>query len=267
MKARTAKQFAEVDESMTSDASPLAQHAARQYVRDAAKPHPADLTSRLLNIPGDDDEDVTTDFRNLVRADESLLMEGNTPDISQLMAQTPMKLGSSGNWERPPPKQTEPVQAPAPTRPEHIPLASLRMRAPGSRPAPPRTPPRREEESFEGTPRAGYTFEVTERDTSLEGVESGGEVPAILASHPSAPIADESLDTTVDPDGNREPHSSEVEDARNSGDEMPEFDLEATRMKAFTVRLLISKPTSLSHSSSDEAVGHCGRCPMSWPQV
>jgi hypothetical protein len=236
MKAQTAQQFAEADESMTSDASPLAQHTARQNARDAPKSHQGDLTTRLLNQPADDG-DVTTDFRNLVRADDSLLLEGDTPDISQLMAQTPMKLASSGKWARPPAKQTEPIQAPEPTKPPHIPLASLRMRGASSRPAPPRTPPRREEDSFEETPRAGYTFEAAERDVSLDDIASGGDGNSaiFLSAHsPLNTVGDETVDAQNNASGDIE--ASVADEPQADGEEEePELDLQATRMKAFTV--------------------------------
>jgi hypothetical protein len=239
MKAQTAQQFAEADESMTSDASPLAQHTARQNARDAPKSHQGDLTARLLNLPADDG-DVTTDFRNLVRADDSLLLEGDTPDISQLMAQTPMKLASSGKWDRPASKPTEPIQAPEPSKPQHIPLASLRMRGPSSRPAPPRTPPRREEDSFEETPRAGYTFEAADRDVSLDDIADGrGANSAIfLSAHsPLNTVGDESTDAQNNASGGEdiEVNASVADEPQADRDEEPELDLQATRMKAFTV--------------------------------
>lgn len=237
MKAQTAQQFAEADESMSSDPSPLAQRTVRQNARDVPKSHPGDLTARLLNQPVDDG-DVTTDFRNLVREDDSLLLEGDTPDISQLMAQTPMKLASSGKWERPPSKHPEPIQAPKPEKPQHIPLASLRMRGAGSRPAPPRTPPPREVESFEETPRAGYTFEPGDRDISLDEVGSDRNATTIfLDARISPTVAGETLKTSHNASGDIGPEYSVIDEPQaDEGDNEPELDLEAARMKVFTVR-------------------------------
>lgn len=155
MKAKAAQQFAEADESMESEASPLVQRSTRKFDKQHGASHKKDLAAALREA----DEDATTDFKNLNLSDASLLMESDTPDISQLMAQTPMKLNASGGWDRP----------------QHVPLAALAQRARevGRKPAPPRTPPRRDDESsIEETPRAGYTFEAEDLgDESLENDE------------------------------------------------------------------------------------------------
>lgn len=235
--ARTAQQFAEADESMASNASPLMQHTARKNAKDAPKSYyPGDLTSRLLG----DDPDATTDFRNLMQDDASLLLEGDTPDISQLMAQTPMKLASSGNWERHPPAQVE--HAPISTKPQHVPLASLRMRGPNARPAqppPPRTPPRREEDSFDETLPAGYTFEAGGRDDSVEEPESMEEdVTAVLPKVHLSPtmVAREEPSEDLSPPRTTENLDTTVEEPSNeTRDEESENDTSA--MKLFTMKL------------------------------
>ena len=226
MKARTAQQFAEADESMASNGSPLLQHTARKNARDIPKAHHGDLTSRLLGVHADD-ADVTTDFRNLVQEDASLLLEGDTPDISQLMAQTPLKLASSGSR---PATQVEP-----PAKPQHVPLASLRMRGAGSRPAPPRTPPRREEDSFDETPRAGYTFEAPERDDSLEEQE---DATVLLGRQVSPPAMTRQDPPESPPVSNTDPEPDVTVEAepKEPSQEEEESETDASGMKLFTVR-------------------------------
>jgi hypothetical protein len=179
MKAKAAQQFAEADESIDSEASPLAQRSARQFDRQRGAPQSHDLAAALREAA----DDATTDFGNLNLSDTSLLIDSATPDISQLMAQTPMKLNASGGWDRP----------------QHVPLAVLaqRTREAGRKPAPPRTPPRRDEEdsSIEETPRAGYTFEAQDvGDDSLEQEEA----TAILDASQPEPEGDKSSPRQAD---------------------------------------------------------------------
>lgn len=266
MKARTAQQFAEADESMTSNSSPLLQHTARKHARDAPKAHHGDLTSRLLGAT-DDDADMTTDFRNLVHDDASLLLEGDTPDISQLMAQTPMKLASSGNWDRPP-AATQVRPQPAPAKPQHVPLASLRMRGVGTRPAPPRTPPRREEESFDETLPAGYTFEAGDRDESLDEPRYDGDTTAMLFDAPvisPAPVMEE-------PSGS--PPAASTSDADKPVDDEPEevvqdeekSEADAIGMKLFTVSDDMLVWTTRSFPSDETVDTYWGRIEP-WQQL
>jgi hypothetical protein len=179
MKAKAAQQFAEADESVDSEASPLVQRSARQVDKQRGAPQNRDLTAALREAV----DDATTDFRNLNLSDASLLIDSATPDISQLMAQTPMKLNASGGWDRP----------------QHIPLAVLaqRTREAGRKPAPPRTPPRRDDDdsSIEETPRAGYTFEA--QDIGNDSLEQE-EATVILSAAQPEPEEDMSSPRQVD---------------------------------------------------------------------
>lgn len=189
MKAKAAQQFAEADESMDDEASPLVQKTIRQADKQKVV-HQTELAARLRSR---EDADATTDFENLNIDDASLLMESSTPDISQLIAQTPMKLNSSGGW----------------TQTQRLPLAALaqRSREAGPRPVLPRTPPRKdvEDDSFEETPRAGYTFEAQEKDDSIHDEED----PTVILGKPLL-----EHDTTPSPPPQESlPPSQQLEDA------------------------------------------------------
>jgi hypothetical protein len=181
---------------MEEETSPIAQRTARMGIADKGK------LSKGLNLGvqmGGGLEDETTDFGGMNLSDASLLIESETPDISELMAQTPMKLNASGGWDRPTsatanvatsgrstgklktnkiksqaPEEAATSQAQTKAKPTLASLA-MRSRAAAKQPPPPRTPPRRSPdededytESFEATPRAGYTFDLPQGG-SIEG--------------------------------------------------------------------------------------------------
>ncbi|PVG01419.1 hypothetical protein CPB86DRAFT_812391 [Serendipita vermifera] len=149
MKARAAQMFAEADESMDSEGSPTAKRAARQQGK---------LKGKSTAMEADE----TTDFANLNLGDNSLLMEADTPDISQLMAQTPLK-----------PSTSKAISGGRTQQKPSLATLAQRAREVGLGNVQPRTPPRRtHEDSFEDTPRAGYTFEVPDPiDQSVEQEE------------------------------------------------------------------------------------------------
>ncbi|KAG8846653.1 hypothetical protein FRB91_000621 [Serendipita sp. 411] len=83
IRAETARQFELAEASIDGEESPI-------MSRRRVKPTPRD----------NPEEDETINFQKLGLVDNSLLMDADTPDISQLIAQTPMKLDGHGRWDR-----------------------------------------------------------------------------------------------------------------------------------------------------------------------
>jgi hypothetical protein len=236
MKARAAQMFAEADESMDSEGSPTAKRAARQQGKFKGK------------SVGGTDADETTDFANLNLGDNSLLMETDTPDISQLMAQTPIK---PSTFKPPPAAGGKAQQKPS--------LATLAQRARevGLGNVQPRTPPRRiQEDSFDETPRAGYTFEVPDPvDHSVEEEEQEEEQPddtVVIRSEERVVVEKEEEEVEDIP--KEEPAVEEVEappspppakeTAPARSDDLV-VSMDFARMKSFSVSLCLASDISI----------------------
>ncbi|CCA71737.1 hypothetical protein PIIN_05672 [Serendipita indica DSM 11827] len=218
MQAEAARHFDAADDSMMSESSPIVQ-------RTIGRSRP------LRHRDKSPDGDETVDFNRLNLVDNSLLMETDTPDISQLMAQTPMKLDSSGNWEK----------RKAASSSSYVDFSGAR------------TPPRTEEEYSNETPRAyGYDDDYGEEayDESAE-VEPEDADETVLLQEPEddnhvlgdSPINVEEPLTNESSDEKRNVSLQSPEPVPQATIQRPttEDDLEsaqdASKMRSFTTKI------------------------------
>ncbi|KAG8831932.1 hypothetical protein FRC17_002337 [Serendipita sp. 399] len=128
IRAETARQFELAEASINDEDSPIANRRRERAT---------------INDTLDDDE--TINFQKLNLVDNSLLMDTDTPNISQLIAQTPMKLDLHGRWDR---------------KEQHM--------GEGEGPSGLRTPPPREDESIDESHTTDPYDESYAEDDTME---------------------------------------------------------------------------------------------------